>query len=123
MTEMYDVNMPEVMQDGRIVADDFYAIPAGHCRKCHKKIKPYPEKFYQLDGDSTFLIHREKSQRTSYCKSCAEKIAQRPTVMRLPRVIETYWQNRGTVEVKKFDNGITEESYQNKEAYKEERNG
>ena len=111
--EMYEPGLPEVLKDGRIIADDFKPIPADHCRKCHRKIKPYTERFYQIDGCSGFIINREKSYRNSYCKSCAKKLAGINTVMRLPKITERYhtWKNGEPVEVKKFNNGITEESY------------
>ena len=110
--DIYELDASRFSGNDRIIADDFSLISKNCCRKCHRPIKPYSERFYEIDGCDGFFIHREKSARNNYCKKCAKTITAKSHAIRLPKVIKTYEtiKDGKLAEIREFDNGVLEET-------------
>lgn len=80
MTDFYGDRVPrteEVIDEEHIIADDWSTIPAYCCKKCKRPIIKYDTVFqgreYFAGSVTKFLF----SQRNSYCRICALKLAKK----------------------------------------------
>lgn len=109
---VYETDDAKVLKDG-VIADNWTAIPKGHCRNCHQKINAYSKKYYQKDGASDYVILRERSARNSYCEECARKLSGKSLIMQLPQIANAFssWKDGKLMDVRLYADGSVEEQY------------